>query len=399
MRSVEEALDAILATAHPTPTEVVPLDRCAGRVPAELRVTAAVDVPPFANSSMDGFALRSADSPGDLRLVGEVAAGAAPTAAVERGVAVRIMTGAPLPPGADAIAPLEIVTEREGMVTVPAIERGAYVRPVGQDTRAGDVVELPPAPLGPAGVAVLASLGIGELRVRRQPRVGILSTGDELRAPGEPLGPGQIHDANSFSLAAAVTEAGGVPVVLDRVGDDATDIARVLLEGVDECDLLVGSGGVSVGQHDHVRDVIEQHGSLDFWRIRVQPGKPLAFGSVQGRPVIGLPGNPVSALVTFELFVRPLVRAMLGLHGSGRSRLRAVAASRMRKDLERRAYLRVVLQPDGAGGHVAVPAGGQGSAQLRPLAAANALLIVPEGEAAAEPGTTYDVLLTGELDQ
>ena len=396
MLSVEEALSAILDSARLTSSEVLALDRCAGRVPAERRVRAAVDVPPFANSAMDGFALRAVDTPGSLRLVGEVAAGSVSAVELGPGAAVRIMTGAPLPTGADAVAPLEVVTENEGSVSVPQVRAGAHVRGAGEDTRAGDEVELPAAPLSPASIAVLASLGVGEVVVRRRPRVAILSTGDELRGPGEALGPGQIHDANSASLAAAVVDAGGTPVVLPRAGDDEDRIAALLEEACLEADLVVASGGVSVGRHDHVRSVIERLGRVDFWRIRVQPGKPLAFGRLWDRPVVGLPGNPVSALVTFELFVRPLVRAMLGLPGNGRVVLRAVADARIAKDRERRAYLRVTLRRQGEG-YAAAPAGGQGSAQLRPLAAANGLLIVPEGAEAAEPGVSYDALLTGEL--
>lgn len=397
MRSVEEARDALLAAVRLMPTEVLPLDRCAGRVAAARVVLASVDVPPFANSAMDGYALRAEDAPGELRLVGEVAAGAAGDRPLEPGTAMRIMTGAPIPPGADSVAPLEVASEAKETVRVPAVELGAHVRPAGGDTRAGDSVELPAAPLSPAAIAVLASLGVGEVEVRRRPRVAILSTGDELRAPGERLGPGQIHDANSFALAAAVLEAGGMPVELPRAPDDEEEIERILAEACLEADVVVASGGVSVGRHDHVRSVLERAGSLEFWRIRVQPGKPLAFGTLYERPVIGLPGNPVSALVTFELFVRPMLRAMLGLAGSGRLALRAVVAERIAKDRERRAYLRVMLRREGEG-HVASPAGGQGSAQLRPLLAANALLVVPEGEEAAEAGATYDALLIGELD-
>jgi molybdopterin molybdotransferase len=396
MRSVEEALSAILGSARLTASEVLPLDRCAGRVPAERQVRAAVDVPPFANSAMDGFALRATDTPGTLRLAGEVAAGSVAEGELAAGSAMRIMTGAPLPDGADAVVPLEVAVEGDESVVVPLARVGAHVRAAGEDTRAGDEVELPAAPLSPASIAVLASLGMGEVVVRRRPRVAILSTGDELRGPGETLGPGQIHDANSASLAAAVVDAGGTPVLLPRAGDDEERIAALLQEACLEADLVVASGGVSVGRHDHVRGVIERLGRLEFWRIRVQPGKPLAFGSLWDRPVVGLPGNPVSALVTFELFVRPLIRAMLGLAGSGRVLLRATATERVPKDLERRAYLRVTLRPEGDG-HVAAPAGGQGSAQLRPLAAANGLLIVPEGEGAAEPGVAYDAVLTGEL--
>jgi molybdopterin molybdotransferase len=396
MRSVEDALDAILATARLTGTERRPVDRCRGRVLAEHRMTAAVDVPPFANSSMDGFALRAADTPGSLRLVGEVAAGSASLPDVLPGSTVRIMTGAPLPPGADAVAPLEVVTEGPDGVAVPGVEAGAYVRAAGHDTHAGDVVELPPGPLGPGAIAVLASLGLGEAEVRKPPRVAVLSTGDELRAPGEPLLLGQIHDANGVALAAAIEEAGGEVSAMLRAPDDPARIEELLRSAAQSADLLVASGGVSVGRYDHVRDVIQKLGRLDFWRIRMQPGKPLAFGRVGDVPVIGLPGNPVSALVTFELFARPLIRRMLGLMGSGRVILPATACERMPKDEQRRAYLRVRLSP-GSGGLEARPAGGQASSQLRPLADADALLIVPEGEPAAEPGRTYDALILGSV--
>jgi molybdopterin molybdotransferase len=396
MRSVEEALDAILRSARLTATEWLALDRCAGRVLASHSLTAGTDVPPFANSSMDGFAVRAADAPGKLRLAGEVAAGSGELAPLAPGSAVRIMTGAPLPPGADTVVPLEEAVEAKGRVTVPASPPGTYVRAAGLDTRAGDLVELSAEPLTPAAIAVLASLGIGEVEVRRRPRVAILSTGDELVQPGGHLGPGQIHDANSAALAAAVAEAGGEAVILPIGPDDPAAIEGLVRWGTAVADLLVASGGVSVGRRDYLREVIERLGTLEFWRIRVQPGKPLAFGAVDERPVIGLPGNPVSALVTFELFVRPLLRGMLGLAGDGRLRVPVQVEERIAKDTERRAYLRVVVRRDD-GGYVARSAGGQSSSQLRPLAGANALLIVPEGEAAAEPGRTYDALLLGAI--
>lgn len=393
MLSVEEARDRILSQVRLTEPEQLPLQVAAGRVPVESSVTAAVDVPPFANSSMDGFALRAADAPGELPIGGEVAAGATVLPTLRPGTTVRIMTGAPLPPGADAVVPIE-EAEMVGQdrVRLPATAVGRNVRERGHDTQRGQRVALAAEPLSPATIAVLASLGIGHVSVRRRPLVAILSTGDELMTPGESLGPGQIHDANTVSLGAAVLEAGAEPIVLPRVRDEPEAIDAALRDGAARADLLVASGGVSVGRHDHVRAGIERLGELAFWRIAVQPGKPLAFGSIGDRPVIGLPGNPVSALVTFELFVRILLRGMLGLAGDGRLHLPARLEQTMPKDRERRAYLRVILRP-GPDGWSAIPAGGQGSAQLRALAVANALLVVPEGEAAGEAGARYDAVL------
>ena len=397
MLPVEESLGRILADARLTGAETLPLDRCLGRVPVERVVIAEVDVPPFANSAMDGFALRAADAPGELRLVGESAAGAAVVPPVGPGSAVRILTGAPMPDGADAVAPLEVVTERDGVVVVvPAVAPGAHVRAAAHDTRAGDQVELPNGPLTPSAIAVLASLGMGEVAVRQRPRVGVLSTGDELVPAGRRLGPNQIHDANGPALAAAVEEAGGEPRPVPTVGDDSQLIEEVIGAQARELDLLVVSGGVSVGHHDHVREVLERLGRLELWRVRMQPGKPLAYGRIGDMPVLGLPGNPVSALVTFELFGRPLLRAMLGIPGDGRERVRARVADRMPKDPERRAYLRVELVRDD-GGYLARSAGGQSSSQLRPMAAANGLLVVPEGVPAAEAGETYDALVIGGI--
>jgi molybdopterin molybdotransferase len=301
------------------------------------------------------------------------------------------MTGAPMPPGADAVVPIEEATEADDVVTVGAARSGAYVRAAGHDTRAGDEIDLP-GPLGPAAIAVLASIGIGETQVRRRPVVALLSTGDELVEVGRALGRHQVHDANGVALVAAVREAGGEPLLLPRAPDDADAIAGSLAEAAGRADLLVTTAGVSVGRHDHVRTVLTERGTLDFWRIAIQPGKPLAVGELDGVTVVGLPGNPVSALVVFELVVRPLIRAMLGLPGDGRARVRATAVERIPKDRERRAFLRVRLEIDEDGAR-ARPAGGQQSSQLRPLADANALLVVPEGLDAAEPGVPYEAIL------
>ena len=396
MLTLEEARERILGGAQRTAGERIPLADAAGRVLVESRFVARVDVPPFANSAMDGFAIRSPDAPGPLRVIGESHAGTAAPPPVDAGTAVRIMTGAPIPDGADAVVPVEDASENGSVVTVPTtVDRGTHVRAAGHDTRAGDEVCVP-NPLTPAGIAVLASLGIAEVDVHRRPVVAILSTGDELAAPGTPLGPGRIYDANGIALAAAVAEAGGSAVVLDRAADDETQIEHTLARAAADADLVIASGGVSVGQRDFVRAVLEVRGTLDFWRIAVQPGKPLAVGSLDGATVIGLPGNPVSALVAFELFARPLIRAMHGLAGDGRLHLPAIAGARMPKDTSRRAFLRVALAAVDCA-MVATPAGGQASSQLRPLADADALLVVPEGIDAAEEGAPYEAIVLGEV--
>ena len=393
---LDEAQRRLLARADPMEGETVALVDAVGRVLVEPMIHAPIDVPTFASSAMDGYAVRATETPGRLRVVGEAAAGMASPPSVAPGTTVRIMTGAPIPPGADAVVPIEAASEEaDGTVELALASSGAHVREAAHDTRAGDEVCVPGILTAPK-IAVLASLGLGSVLVRQRPVVGILSTGDELVGAGEPLGPNQLHDANSVALAAAVREAGGEPMILPRARDDAAEIERTLLWAAERADLLVTSAGVSVGRHDYVRAVLEARGSLDFWRISIQPGKPLAVGSLGGRTVVGLPGNPVSALVVFELFVRPFVHAMLGLAGDGRMRVRAVADERIGKDPGRRAFLRVVVRAEGDGLH-ARAAGGQQSSQLRPLAHANALLVVPEGPDAAEPGRSYEAILLEPL--
>jgi molybdopterin molybdotransferase len=397
MLSVEEALARLVDGLVPTEPQEVALMEAVGRVPVERLISATFDVPPFANSAMDGFAIIAADGAVPRRVVGESRAGGPPAPRVETGTAVRIMTGAPVPDGADAVVPIEEASEQGPTVHVQVVPRaGAHVRSAGHDVAAGTAVALPDAPLSAATIGLLAAMGRASVAVHRSPRVAILSTGDELAAVGAGLGPGQIHDANGPALAAAVIEAGGEPMLLPTAGDDASVIEERLLEGARTADLVIVSGGVSVGQHDHVRTVIERLGSLDFWRIAVQPGKPLAFGRIGERPVVGLPGNPVSALVTFELFVRPMIRRMLDLNGDGRLRIRARVDDRLGKDAPRRAYLRVRVEAD-SGAYRAASAGGQASSQLLPLAWANALLVVPEGLEATVPGDSYEAILTGPV--
>ena len=397
MLSVEEALARLTEGPGQTEPQEVLLPEAVGRVPIERMITAAFDVPPFANSAMDGFAIIAADGAAPRRVVGESRAGGPPAPRVETGTAVRIMTGAPVPEGADAVVPIEEASERGQTLHLRVVPpAGAHVRDAGHDVAAGTAVALPDAPLSAATIGLLAAMGRASVAVHRAPRLAILSTGDELAAAGATLGPGQLHDANGPALAAAVIEAGGEPMLLPAAGDDSSVIEARLLEAAQTADLVMVSGGVSVGQHDHVRTVIERLGSLEFWRIAVQPGKPLAFGHIGERPVVGLPGNPVSALVTFELFVRPMIRRMLALPGDGRLRIRARVDERVAKDAARRAYLRVRVEADGTG-YRAASAGGQASSQLLPLAWSNALLVVPEGVAATVPGESYEAILTGSV--
>lgn len=388
-----EAVARLLRLVRPTDAQRVPLVDALGRVLADPLVRATVDVPAFDNSAMDGYALRAADTPGRLRVVGESMAGAVQVPEVGPGTAITIATGGPMPRGADSVAPIENVELRDGALLVPGpVALGRHVRRAGHDTRAGETVRVA-GELTPPRLAVLASLGIGTVNVRRRPRVAVMSTGDELVAPGEPLGPGQVHDSNSVSLAAATVDAGAEVVVLPRLADEADVVRKALRSAAETCDLVVTSGGVSVGPRDHVRAVIEADGELDFWRVAIQPGKPLAVGRIGGTPIIGLPGNPVSALVTFELFVRPFVRSLAGLDGDGRIHLRATSSARLAKDPSRRAFMRVVVSAGADGVLVAEPAGGQMSSQLRPMADANALMVVPDGADAAEPGGTYEVIM------
>jgi molybdopterin molybdotransferase len=398
MLSVEEALERLLEGLGRTEGERVPLGASLGRVPTGEPVTAAHDVPPFANSAMDGYAVRAADALARRRVVGDSRAGAPAPARVEAGTAVRVMTGAPMPPGADSVVPIEEATQADGWLEVSRSPvPGTHVRGAGHDVASGTAVALPAAPITASVIGLLAAMGHAQVDVRRAPRVAILSTGDELVPAGMPLGAAQIHDANGPALAAAVSEAGGEALVLEPASDDQVEVERRIREGVGAADMLVVSGGVSVGQHDHVRAVIERLGTLDFWRIAVQPGKPLAFGRVGERPVVGLPGNPVSALVTFELFARPMLRRMLGLPGDGRARVAARTEEAIAKDPARRAYLRVRVSTHGDG-YRALAAGGQASSQLLPLATSNALLVVPEGLSATQPGESYEAILTGAIE-
>jgi molybdopterin molybdotransferase len=399
MLSVEEALEQILAKVRPLPTERVDLVASLGRVLAETVRSTRV-IPPWPNSSMDGYAVRAVDThPGAaLTVVGRVVAGALPDRPIGTGEAMRIFTGAPLPGGADAVVPQEEVDAAEPRVKLHgATERGAYVRPAGEDVRVGDLVLERGTVIGPAEIGLLATLGRSQVEVSRRPRVAVLSTGSELADLGVEPGPAQIPNANSYSLIAQVMEAGGIAINLGVAPDRLDVIAERIRRGA-EADVLVSSAGVSVGDLDLVRDALVAAGAeLHLWKVNMRPGKPITFGTLGDRPVFGLPGNPVSAMVTFELFVRPALLAAQRRRRLNRPRVHAIAAERIANRGSRRGYLRVSLQ-EREGRWRARLTGDQGSGILRSMVAADGLAVLP-GDTTLNAGDEVEVILIRELSR
>jgi molybdopterin molybdotransferase len=429
--SVEEAQAQVFgAIAGPTPPEMAWLSEARGRV-AAAPVVSPIALPPWDNSAMDGYAIRVADvasatedAPARLEVIGEVRAGQAPDTPVRRGTAVRIATGAPVPPGADAVVPVEQTTPLSadgapvgprgrdatgplpaGILVHTATPVGGSIRRSGSDLAAGTTIISAGTVLTPALVGLAAGVGLDQLSVHRRPIVGILATGDEVRQPGRDLGPAGIPDANGPSLVAMVEAAGGDPRVLGIAADRFDDVRARLCAGLIEgADAIIVSGGVSVGPYDVVRAAFEEFGTIDLWRVAVQPGKPFAFGTARApgddgtdaRPptlLFGLPGNPVSTFVTFELFVRPALRRLGGHRDDDlyRPTDRAVLTDVVTKSVGRRAYVRVTVERDARGtpsrdeqgrvrASLAGGAGGQGSHVLSALATADALAVIPEAD-------------------
>ena len=396
--SLEEAQRRVLERARPLDAERVPIDRGAGRVLAE-RAVAAVDLPPFASSAMDGFAVRSEDtalSPVTLPVVARIAAGQPATRSLERGEAMAISTGGMVPDGADAVVPIELVDEQGAAVVLNApVARGANVRPRGGDAAAGRPVLERGALLGPAQVAALAAAGAGEVRCTKRPRVGILVTGSELRRPGEPLGPGEIYESNGVLLAAALQSAGAVPAQLGVVADDPDEHARAIERALLGFDMLITSGGASVGPHDLVRAAQAKLGVEEiFWGVAVKPGKPVAFGVRRGHLVFNLPGNPVSVLVTFELLVRPAVNALLGLPEPLPVFRRGVLAGPVRRNAQRHEFVRARTRREGDDIHLEVLSG-QESHMIVRSGRADALVSVEAGEDELAQGDEVRFLALG----
>lgn len=400
MISVDAARRIIADACRPIPARAVPLLGALGCVTAEA-VVSGEDVPPLANTAMDGYAVRAADTAGApvrLAVVGTLAAGAAPDIEVGPGHAVRIMTGAPMPPGADAVVMVERTSASDdGSVVEIGVEAsvGDHVREPGSDIAAGQQVLDPGVVLAPGHLGVLASIGREVVRVIPRARVGVLSTGDELVPGGGPLRRGQIRDSNRPTLLALVAQAGCDAVDLGLVGDDEDLLAAAVERAVAACDAVVTTGGVSVGDFDYVRAVLDRLGAMRWWQVAVKPAKPLAFGVVGATPVFGLPGNPVSSMVSFELFARPALRSMMGLPDVDRPTVRARADEPLLRGVDGKLHLvRVVATTDDGGRWHVRSSGGQGSHMLAAMARANALALLPDGEGVPEGGSVDVMVLT-----
>jgi len=410
MLSVEEAFQRIISCFSPLESEEKPLQDCLGQVLAT-DITSPLDLPPLSNSAMDGYALRqedireaSAQNPRQLQVIGLVAAGQVSSQTVTPGTAIRIMTGAPIPNGADTVVPFEETDEvrRRGsgqtleQINIEAdLPLGSNVRPSGEDVQKGQLVLEAGTVIRPSEVGVLASLGLQQASVIRRPVVSILATGDELVAVGEALGPGQIFDSNSASVAASVIASGGLPRVLG-IARDTLESLHQKLEEVTGSDLLITSAGVSKGDYDMVKDVLTERGDINFWSVRMRPAKPLAFGHLRGGgspiPMLGLPGNPVSAMVAFEMFARPAIRTMLGMAKLARPMVPGILTGPIFNGDGRRVYARVEVEKrDGV--FYAAPTGPQGSNILTSMSRANGLAICPDNEASRQAGDPVDIIM------
>jgi len=409
MISVEEALAEILRHVQPLEPERLPILETLGCVLAET-ITSDINIPPFDNSGMDGFAVRSADvvgasaaTPVRLRVIDSVAAGYVAGVTVEPGTAIRIMTGAPLPEGADAVVPYEDTSDfsraKEERLQSPSTEvevlrpAGSQdnVRPAGEDIHVGERVLEEGRLIRPQEIGVLASLGHPTALVHRRPRVAILATGDELLEVHEPLAPGKIRNSNEYTNAALVLRTGGIPIRLGIARDTKAELTAKIREGLSQgADLFLTSGGVSVGDYDVVKDVLGAEGQMQFWQVMMKPGKPLAFGLLRGGvPLIGLPGNPVSAMVSFEQFARPAILKMMGRSHLDKPAVQAVLGEEVRNS-GRRGFVRVIVTREGDT-YRARTTGEQGSGVLTSMSKANGLAVIPEGTRLAAAGTVVTV--------
>ena len=394
MIAIDEALAIIQREVKPLPPVTMPFQQAQGLVLAE-EVTAVEPMPPFAAASVDGYALIAADGVSPRRLIGEQMAGSVTGIRLEPGKAVRITTGAPVPPGADAVVMVEQTEEKDGLVyfLTDSLPTGANIRPIGQDIQAGQVVLAKGTELGPAELGLLGTVGQTQVRVYRRPVVAVMSTGDEIVEPHEKPRPGQIRDANRFTLMAAVRQAGAEPLNLGIVSDKQNALQTTIERGLAEADALLTSGGVSMGQLDLVKPYLAQRGTVHFGRVRVKPGKPVTFATVEGKPCFALPGFPVSALVSFEIFVRPALLKMAGHTRLHRPRAQAVLAYPVRHNPDRAEFQRAILTHQADGTLTASTTGFQGSGRLLSMVGANGLIALPVGQGDFETGEVVEAII------
>lgn len=398
MIPIESALEAVDDNIQPLPPVEIPFQTAQGYVLAE-DVFASEPMPPFPASSVDGYAVVAADGPGQRRIVGDQAAGYVAGVEIRPGLAARITTGAPVPSGADAVVMVEEceATGDHVEILTHAVEPGNNIRPVGQDIEQGQRVLAKGTLLGPPELGLLGTVGRSRITVYRRPRVAVMSTGDEIIEPDEPPAPGQIRDANRFTLMAAVREAGAEALDLGIVRDQTTTLAATIERGLAEADLLLTSGGVSMGQLDLVKPYLASRGTLHFGRVNTKPGKPVTFAMVDGVPCFAMPGFPVSALVSFEIFVRPALLKMAGHSRIYRPSEKAVLAHRLSHSAARTEFQRVILTRQADGILSASTTGFQGSGRLLSMVGANGLVILPRGQDDYEAGSVVDALILGPV--
>jgi molybdopterin molybdotransferase len=401
LSTVDEHVERVVESVQPLQPYDQPLLESLG-LPVCENIVAPMDLPVFDNSAMDGYAVyfddvasASEDHPVHLPVVGEMAAGQTKLFALSPGTTVRIMTGAPVPQGADAIVPIEWTDGGVATVRITrAPQRDEHVRHKGEDVQTGDVLLEDGTVLGPRQLGLLASVGRSQVRSRPRPRLVIISTGAELREPGTSLGHDSVYDANSYMLAAAARTAGAIAYRVGIVSDDASEFRDALSDQLVRADLVVTSGGVSKGAYDVVKEVLSEVGTVSFGEVAMQPGKPQGFGFVgeDSTPILTLPGNPVSAYVSFEVFVVPAIRRMMGRLPYRRPMVRALCSQGFSSARGRQQYVRAQFGIDGKGAHV-TPVGGHGSHLMGDLSEANALIVVPADVTSVQGGTQVQVLV------
>ncbi|MBE7555076.1 MAG: molybdopterin molybdotransferase MoeA [Anaerolineales bacterium] len=396
---IEEALALIERNVQLLPAVTMPFDQALGLVLAE-DIFAAEPMPPFPAASVDGFAVIAADSSGPRRIVGDQMAGYMAEVRVEPGTAARVTTGAPIPPGADTMVMVEQTEETNGQVQLltDELQLGSNIRPVGQDIEIGQLVLPRGTVLGPAELGLLGTVGKTGVTVYRRPKVAVMSTGDEIVEPHEPPQPGQIRDANRFTLMGAVRQTGAEPIDLGIVKDKANSLQATIERGLAETDALLTSGGVSMGQLDLVKPYLASRGTVHFGRVNTKPGKPVTFASVDGKPCFAMPGFPVSALVSFEVFVRPALLKMAGHTRIYRPREKAILAHHTSHSVARTEFQRVVLTRRSDGMLLASTTGFQGSGRLLSMVGANGLVVLPHGQGDFEAGTVVEALVLGPVE-